>query len=183
MKTVQVTGNAPGWAMRLIRQTMADADVDDDAAPLTHVTVQWIERPRFLYSDGLSYNDPDDTIIIHAGGSHKDHVWVVLHECAHVIVGTGHQHSKTFFRYAYPLYLKHGLTPAFFVWRDAYHLDALAVAEEMGWTRIAGRLRNMREQYKQNFRKYAVDTATIEDYMHGFRLVGKLLLPEGDVSV
>jgi hypothetical protein len=183
MKSVQVDGDGPAWAMRLIRHTMAEADVDDGGAPLEHVSVHWEERPRFLYSDGLSYNDPEDTIIIHAGGSHKDQVWVTLHECAHVIVGTGHQHSKTFFRHAYPLYLKHGLRPAYFVWRDAFHIDALAVAEEMGYTRIAGRLRNMREQYKRNFRKYAIDAAMIEDDMKGFRLVGKLLLPQGDTHV
>jgi hypothetical protein len=180
MLTVQVEGNGPAWAMRLIRHTMAEADVDDGGSPLTHVTVHWEERPRFLHSDGLSYNEPFDTIEIHAGGSHKDRVWVVLHECAHVIVGTGHGHNKHFFRYAYPLYLKHGIQPAYFIWRDAYYIDALNVADEMGYTRITGRLRNMRERYLRNFTKYSQENAQVQDDMKGFKLIGKLLLPQGD---
>ena len=177
MRRVKVTGNAPAWAMRLITHTMCEADVDDGDVPLRHVYVEWEERPRYLHSDGLSYNDPRDTIIIHAGGSHKDRVWVVLHECAHVIVGTGHGHDKAFFRYAYPLYIKAGLTPAYFVWRDAFYVDALRVAEEMGWTRIAGRLWHMRDRYLRNFRKYSEENAQVQDDMQGFKVVGKLLVP------
>lgn len=177
MRAVQVDGNGPAWAMRLIKHTVCDADVDDDDSPLTSVTVQWEDRPRFFHSDGLSYNNPQNTIIIRAGGSHKDQVWVVLHECAHVIVGTGHGHNKHFFRCAYPLYLKQGITPAYFVWRDAYYVDALRVAEEMGWTRITGRLWHMRDRYMANYRKYSKENAQVEDDMQGFKLVGKVWVP------
>ena len=164
--------------MRLIKQTLCEADVDDSSSPITKVTVQWEERPRWLQSDGLTYNTPDDRIVIHAGGSYKDQVWVVLHECSHVIVGTGHDHNKHFYRCAYPLYLKHGLTPAYFVWRDGYYVDALRVAEEMGWTRITGRLWRMRDRYLQGFRKYSAGNAQVQTDMQGFRLIGKLLVPK-----
>src|SRR5580700_7586554 len=170
MQNVEVVGNAPSWAMRLIKNTLSEADVEDIGNPLQTLTVEWVERPRFLHSDGLTYNNPEDRMVIHAGGSHKDQVWVVLHECVHAIIGTGHGHNKWFFRYAYPLYLKQGLTPAYFVWRDAYHLPALDVAEEMGWTRIAGRLRNMRPRYLRNFYKYSKENAQVEDDMRGFKL-------------
>lgn len=180
MQTVQVDGDGPAWAMRLIRHTMCDADVDFGGAPLERVTVQWHERPRYLHSDGMSYNTPNDVIVIHAGGSHKDRVWVVLHECAHVIVGTGHGHNKHFFRYAYPLYLKAGITPAYFVWRDAYYIDALNVADEMGYTRITGRLRNMRDRYMSSYRKYSNENAQVAEDMKGFKVIGKLILPKGE---
>jgi hypothetical protein len=178
MNAVQVVGDAPAWAMRLITHTLADADVEDDSNPLALVTVQWVERPRFLHSDGVTYNDPTDTIRINAGGSHKDQVWVVLHECVHTIIGTGHGHDKWFYRYAYPLYLKAGITPAYFVWRDAFYVAALDVADEMGWTRITGRLRNMRGRYMANFRKYSKENAQVEDDMRGFKVIGKLLVPK-----
>lgn len=177
MQNVEVVGDGPDWAMRLIRHTLADADVDASDAPLTKVTVQWHERPRFLHSDGLTYNQPEDVIVINAGGSHKDRVWVVLHECAHVIVGTGHAHNKHFFRCAYPLYIKHGITPAYFVWRDAFYVDALHVAEEMGWTRITGRLWRMRDKYMAGYRKYSKENAQVEVDMAGFRLIGKVWVP------
>ena len=164
--------------MRLIERTMAEADIDDGGSPLEHVTVQWHERPRFLHSDGLSYNTPEDTIVVHAGGSHKDQVWLVLHECSHIIVGTGHAHNKYFFRYAYPLYLKAGITPAYFVWRDAYYVAALDVADEMDWGRITGRLRSMRARYMSGYSKYSKENAQVEDDMHGFKLIGKLLVPK-----
>ena len=178
MRNVTVVGDtAPSWAMRLIRNTLAEADVVDLQNPLQRLTVQWHERPRFLHSDGLTYNDPEDVMVINAGGSHKDQVWVVLHECVHVIIGTGHAHDKWFFRYAYPLYLHHGIQPAYFVWRDAFYVDALRVAEEMGWTRITGRLWHMRDRYLANFRKYAKENAQVEDDMAGFKLKGKIWLP------
>ena len=116
-------------------------------------------------------------MVIHAGGSHKDRVWVVLHECAHVIIGCGHGHDKWFFRYAYPLYIKAGITPAYFVWRDAFYIDALNVADEMGYTRITGRLRNMRTRYLSSFTKYSKENAQVQEDMHGFKPVGKLMLP------
>ena len=68
MRHVKVVGDAPPWAMRLIKQTLCEADVDDSSSPITKVTVQWEERPRWLQSDGLTYNTPDDRIVIHAGG-------------------------------------------------------------------------------------------------------------------
>jgi hypothetical protein len=179
MRDIEVVGNAPPWAMRLIKHTLCEADVEDIGNPLKRVTVEWNNRPRYLHSDGLTYNDPKDVIVINAGGSHKDQVWVVLHECVHAIIGCGHGHDKWFFRYAYPLYLHHGIQPAYFVWRDAFYVAALDVADEMGWTRITGRLRNMRERYMRNFRKYSKENAQVEDDMKGFKLVGKLVLPQG----
>ena len=183
MQQVEVVGDAPFWAMRLIRQTLADADVEDIQNPLQRLTVQWHERPRYLHSDGLTYNDPTDVMVITAGGSHKDQVWVVLHECVHTIIGCGHGHDKWFFRYAYPLYLKAGISAAYFVWRDAYYVDALNVADEMGYTRITGRLRNMRERYLRSFTKYSKENAQVQDDMRGFKVRGKLLVPKGNDDV
>jgi F420-0:gamma-glutamyl ligase-like protein len=52
----------------------------------------------------------------------------------------------------------------------------------MGWTRITGRLRNMRTRYMSNFRKYAKENAQVEDDMKGFKVIGKLLVPKGHVD-
>jgi hypothetical protein len=63
------------------------------------------------------------------------------------------------------------------VWRDAYYVDALNVADEMGYTRITGRLRAMRDRYMRSFTKYSKENAQVQEDMKGFKLVGKIWLP------
>lgn len=162
--------------MRLMRSVLCAADEPlpgitiDATDDLFHVQVNWRENLRHDYSTGLAFNDPEDTISIVAGTNYKEQVWVVLHECSHVIVGCGHLHDRWFYRYLFPLCVKHGIAPAYFVWREAGHVDAIKVAEELGWGRVAGRIRALE----------ALDpggTPILKSDMKGFKLTGKLWTP------
>jgi hypothetical protein len=109
--------SAPAWAERLVALVCAEADV---APP----TLTW-RRRRAEHSTGVARRSAG-VIAVRAGSDLLDQRLTVLHELAHWIGpapsrrrrGTTH-HGVTFYRIAFHLYGRHGLTDA-----DALRLEA-----------------------------------------------------------
>lgn len=148
---------APAWAVLLAREVLTQARWSEQRiealrlgwrvsrAPWERMT--WKERGlvsgdperaaklqrRPTRSSGVAYPG-SDRLVVTAGSELVDQRLVLLHELAHLLVGPGHHHDRTFWRRAWGLYLADGqVSVAYALHREgAYREMALRVAVTLG---------------------------------------------------
>lgn len=134
--------SVPDWARELLTDVLLEYRY-----PFP-VRVTWRTAER-MDSSGLTsesqWRGAPTVVHVSAGTWAYDQRHVLLHETAHVIAGCEHAHDYDYYRTLYPMLFAHGITPGYAIWRESSGCggtrNALDVAEDMGYSRIAARLR------------------------------------------
>lgn len=115
--------NAPQWALRMVERVCADADEDTPE-------VTW-RRSKTNVSSSGRYKEVENRIVVTAGSSRTDQRMVLLHELAHHLT-PGQHHNETFWRKAWELYLRFGLSRYALRREFSYRTEAANVALAIG---------------------------------------------------
>jgi len=132
-------GIVPRWARNLVRRVLKDYGSE---IPL--MEIRWRTNKRRFHTTGTSCTLVHSgvwVVTITQGTDLQDCRWALLHELAHVLVGLNDTHSRAFHRFAFAMYPQYDLSPGFSIWREANSRFAMPAAEDLGYYRIAARLR------------------------------------------
>ena len=126
--------NVPKWAALIAEDVLA-------IVPL--VELRW-RRTKHQRSSGwasLAVEDNVPIISVSAGTSRRDAKWVLLHECAHVLLDEGH--SLRFWKLLHTLVPMYGIPIEYSVWRSG-HRNSLRAADQLGHPRLAARVHSIK---------------------------------------
>lgn len=134
-------GRLPAWARDMVA---------DDLAVHPVVEIEWRTTRWERTSGWASTADPEGwpVIKIAAGTNRRDCRYILVHEIAHVLVGTGlpQAHPLVFWQFLLLFAEEYGFPMSYVVWRSASYAGVLRAAELLGHPRLAARGRVIRER-------------------------------------
>ena len=136
-------GIVPRWARNLVRRVLMDYGSE---IPL--MEIRWRTNKKRFQTTGTACTLVHSgvwVITITQGTDKQDCRWALLHELAHVLVGLNDTHSREFHRFAFALYPNYGISAGYGIWREANSRFCLVAAEDLGYHRIAARIRYLTE--------------------------------------